>query len=180
MKIALVWNHRSRVLDCSFRFEQYLEGFRSLGHDPVVVCDRSSAQGFSGSLEVAETAARFAEPDFWRRIGADVAVIVTWHRMAAELTAMRTAGTRVVAIADTDGRVSLKTYPKAALERLVVYQDSVAGRLKCFKYWLGRRLREAVRGSDEDREALASTRASSALIFGHESGKRHFERGSRA
>ncbi len=176
MKIALVWNHRSRLLDCSFRFEQYLAGFRALGHRPVVVCDPASAEGFDGPLEVAPTAGRFEEPSFWRRVGADVAVIVTWHRMAAVLAAMGASGTRVISIADTDGRLSPRTYPGAALERLMVYQDSLAGRLKCLKYWLGRRLRAVARGSQEDREALASTRASDAVIFGHERGKEHFDR----
>ncbi len=176
MKIALVWNHPSRLLDCSFRFEQYLAGFRALGHNPVVVCDQSLVTGFSGPLELAETDATLAEPDFWRRVAADVAVIVTWHRMASVLSAMHTAGTRVISIADTDGRLSLRTYPAAALERLMVYQDSLTGRLKCFKYWLERRLSAAIRGSSEDQEALASTRASDAVIFGHEHGKQHFGR----
>lgn len=176
MKIALVWNHRSRLLDCSFRFEQYLEGFRALGHDPVVVCDRDSATGFDGPLEIAEPTVRLEEADFWRRVAAGVAVIVTWHRMAGVLAAMRAAGTRVIAIADTDGRLSPRFYPWAALERLMVYQDGVAGRLRCLKYWLGRRLQATVRGSLEDSEALASTRASDALIFGHEGGRKHFER----
>ncbi len=176
MKIALVWNHRSRLLDCSFRFEQYLSGFRALGHDPLVVCDRASAEGFSGPLEVAETAASFEEPDFWRQVAAEVAVIVTWHRMAAVLAAMAAADTRVISIADTDGRLSLRVYPQAALERLMVYQDSLACRLKCLKYWLGRYLRAAGRGSAEDREAVASTRASDAVMFGHGCGKQHFER----
>ncbi len=174
MKIALVWNHRSRLLDCSFRFEQYLDGFRALGHDPVVVCDRDSAEGFHGPLEVVPSADRFAQPDFWRRIAADVAVIVTWHRMATELATIRDAGTRVIAIADTDGRLSLRTYPAAALERLVVYQDTVSGRLRCLKYWLEQLLKGAE--SAEDLEALASTRASDALIFGHERGREYFTR----
>ncbi len=176
LKIALVWNHPSRLLHCSFRFEQYVDGFRTLGHDPVVVCEANLAEGFSGPLEVTESAARFAEPDFWRQVAADVAVIVTWHRMAGVLAAMRAAGTRVIAIADTDGRLSLRTYPGAALERLMVYQDNFADRLRCLKYWLGRRLRATVRSCEEDSEALASTRESDVLIFGHERGKGHFER----
>ncbi len=176
MKIALVWNHRSRLLDCSFRFEQYLAGFRALGHEPVVVCDRASAEGFDGPLEIAGDAVRFEDPDFWRSVGAGVAVIVTWHRMSAVLAAMRAAGTRVISIADTDGQISWRTHPFAALERLMVYQSGLGDRLKCFKYWSLRLLRERFRGSDEDREALASTRCSDALIFGHERGRRSFAR----
>ncbi len=176
MKIALVWNHRSRLLDCSFRFEQYLSGFSALGHRPVVVCDQASAADFGGPLEVAETAGHLEEPGFWQEVAADVAVIVTWHRMAAVLAAMRIAGTKVISIADTDGRLSLRTYPGAALQRLMVYQEDLHGRLRCLKYWLTRYLREAVRGSEEDRENLASTRASDTVIFGHQDAKRNFNR----
>ena len=176
MKVALVWNHPSRLLDCSFRFEQYLAGFRALGHDPVVVCDQSLVEGFDGPIEPAKTSAELAEPAFWRRVAADVAVVVTWHRMASVLSAIGTAGTHVIAIADTDGRLSLRTYPAAALERLMVYQDSFTDRLKCFKYWLGRRLNATTHGPSEDQEALASTRASDALIFGHARGAQHFSR----
>ncbi len=176
MKIALVWNHRSRLLDCSFRFEQYLSGFRALGHQPVVVCDEASAEGFDGPLEVAGSAERFKEPDFWRRIAAEVAVIVTWHRMSTELAAMRAAGTRVISIADTDGRLSARTYPGAALERLMVYQESLIDRLRCLEYWLVRYLRELAHGSEEDAENLASTRASNAVIFGHELAEQNFNR----
>ncbi len=176
MKIALVWNHPSRLLDCSFRFEQYLAGFRALGHDPVVVCDPAAAEGFDGPLEVAGAASRFEEPSFWREVGAGVAVIVTWHRMAAVLAAMRTSGTRTISITDTDGRVSWRTHPLAALERLLVYQNSLADRLRCLKYWSLRVLTERIRGSEEDREALASTRCADAVIFGHERAKQSFAR----
>ena len=58
----------------------------------------------------------------------------------------------------------------------MVYQDSLTGRLRCLKYWLGRRLRAAAQGSREDLAALASTRASDAVIFGHERGREHFDR----
>ncbi len=164
------------MLDCSFRFEQYLSGFRALGHEPVVVCDQASAAGWSGPLEVAGTADRLEETDFWQTVAADVAVIVTWHRMATVLAAMHAVGTRVISIADTDGRLSLRTYPGVAFERLMVYQESAADRLRCLKYWLTRYLREAAGGSEEDREALASTRASDAVIFGHRHAKRNFNR----
>jgi glycosyltransferase involved in cell wall biosynthesis len=58
----------------------------------------------------------------------------------------------------------------------MVYQEGLAGRLKCLKYWLGRVLRETARGSAEDREAVASTRASDAVVFGHGQGRRNFRR----
>ena len=175
MKIAIVWNHPSRLVHCSFRFEQYLEGFRALGHDPVVICERDSAGGFDGPLNVVDAASDFERPELWRRVAADVAVIVTWHRMSAVLSAMRVAGTRVIAIADTDGQLSPKVFPLAAFERLMVYQESFRDRRKCFVYWLRRVLTEGRPGS-EDFESLASTRASDVLLLGHEQARQHFGR----
>ena len=176
MKIALVWNHPSRLLDCSFRFEQYIAGFRTLGHQPVVVCDRASAEGFDGPLAVAESAESFERVQFWRELEAQVAVVVTWHRMAAVLAAIRQAGSRVISIADTDGQIGLRVYPWRSLERMLVYQDSWPERLRCVKYWLTRFLTDGARGSPEDREFVASTRNSDAVILGNALAKERFRK----
>ena len=182
MKVAIVWNHASRLLDCSFRFEQYLAGFRTLGHDPVLVCTRASAEGsfsaegFDAPFHLAEDASAFLDPDFWRRVEAEVAVIVTWHRMADVLEAIRAAGTRVAAIADSDGRVGVRVFPLFALKRLGVYSDGWVARAKVFKYWLGRFIFELWRRSEEDDEAIRSTRASDVLALGHGEGLRLFRR----
>ncbi len=175
MKLALVWNHRSRLLDCSFRFEQYLAGFEALGHSPVVVCDRASAQGFDGPLHVVEDAAQLTDPAVWRSTGADVAVIVTWHRMSAVLQAMRTAGLKVIAITDTDGQIGLMAFPQINLQRMLVYQTSWLDRLKCLKYWGTQILLDSTRASPEDQEFVASTRTSDAVIFGHAAARVNFQ-----
>ncbi|MCP3959753.1 MAG: glycosyltransferase family 4 protein [bacterium] len=174
MKTALVWNHRSRLLDCSFRFEQYLSGLRALGHEPVVVCDLASADGFDGPLHTVDDPAVLEDPETWRSVGAEVALIVTWHRMSAVLQAMRAAGTSVISIADTDGRVGLRVFPFPTLERMLVYQHGAVARLRCLKYWLGRYLGESLAGSAEEREFLASTRSSDVLVLGHTEARRHF------
>ena len=174
MEVAVVWNHASRLLDCSFRFEQYVEGLRALGHEPVVVATRWSAEGFDAPFHLADDATAFDDPDFWRGVGAEVAVIVTWHRMARVLEAIRAAGTRVAAISDSDGRVGVRAHPGFALERLLVYGDGAVARLRIFKYWLTRYLRERRRLGDEDAEAVASTRASDAVAIGHGEGVRLF------
>ncbi len=166
LKIAVVWNHRSRLLDCSFRFEQYVAGFRALGHEPVVVCDFDSAAGFDGPLEVADSADRFRQEGFWRSVAADVAVIVTWHRMSEVLRAIRAAGTRVVAIADTDGLLGVRTSPWKTLEQRIVYRDGFAAKAKLAARWALRYLAAVARVSADDREHLASTRSSNAVVMG--------------
>ena len=176
MKIALVWNHPSRLLDCSFRFEQYITGFRALGHQPVVVCHGASAAGFDGPLEVVDRIECFEEPEFWRSVGAQVAVVVTWHRMAPVLAAIRAAGSRVVSIADTDGQIGLRVYPWLTLQRMWVYETSWRGRWRCLKYWLKRYATDGFLGSSEDREFVASTRNSDAVMLGNSQAKLKFRK----
>lgn len=176
MRVALVWNHRSRLLDCSFRFEQYVAGFERLGHEAVMVCDRDSAEGWEGPLEVVEGPERFEDVGLWGELGAEVVVIVTWHRMAAVLAAIQQAGCKVVSITDTDGQIGLRVYPWFALQRMMVYQTDLVGRLKCLKYWLERYLLDGIRGSAEDREQVASTRSSDAVIMGSAEAQRNLRR----
>ena len=73
MKVALSWIWPSRLAECSFRFERYLEGFRALGHEPVLVCARSSwSESFEAwGRHLAADRGGLREPGFWREVGAD-------------------------------------------------------------------------------------------------------------
>lgn len=172
MKVAVVWNHASRLLDCSFRFEQYLAGFRSLAHEPVIVCHEGQEIGFPAAAETYPAAA-FDRAETWREIDAEVAVIVTWHRMSRCLDAMRTAGLRVVAISDSDGQIGIRVHSRATFERLWMYHSGLIARARCLKYWLSKYL---AKGAAEDREHLASTRRSDTLVLGSSEGRRNFRR----
>jgi len=174
MRIAIVWNYPSRLSECSFRFEQYVEGFQSLGYEAVIVCTVAAAQGFAAPFHLCKTRADFADTAFWREVGADVALIVTWHRMSDVLAAIGKAGTAVIAFADTDGQVSHRLFPRAMLRQALFRQKTK--RLKAFLHWLRRYAREWGGASTQDVERLQSTRHSDALVFGHGEGKRHFER----
>lgn len=177
MKIAVVWNYPSRLLDCSFRFEQYLKGLRELGHEAFIVCTRLSAEGgFPGEeLQVVERFVDFEEVDFWRKLGADAALITTWLRMSDVLAAIRAAGTKTVAITDSDGQIGLHVYPRIGFERLMAYQKGFGPRMKGFRYWFGRVLRERLTGRpEEDLEALESARQSDVLSFCHTGGREKF------
>lgn len=175
-RIAIVWNYPSRLRDCSFRFEQYIAGFRALGHDVVMVCTTAAAEGFTAPYHCCESREQFAAAAFWREVGADVAVMATWHGMSEVLAAMQEAGTAVVAFADTDGQTSLSVFPRAALRMRLAEQPLPGAKVR----ELGRGLRqfavERIRGSWLDRELLRSTRLSDSVVFGHEAGRRHFER----
>lgn len=167
MKIAIVWNHPSRLLDCSSRFEQYVAGCRALGHEPVIVTTRASAAdgGFEAPIATVEDAGGFADPDFWHRLGAAAAIVVTWLRMPEVLRSIRAAGTRVVAISDSDGQMSLIVHPRIGLERLLAYRAGWFDTARRCKYYLTSQLRGRLHGSDEDRTVLQSVRQSDVVTF---------------
>lgn len=162
MRIALVWNDTRPLQRLSFRFELYAEGLSRLGHEPLVVCRRGCDEGTPYPVVTADD---LADVDFWRRLGATVALTITYHRFTNHLRAMAEAGLRVVAISDSDGRVGLRTHPWATLERMIVYRQGLRSKLGCLKYFLGRYLGDGWSGEEEDREYLASTRASDAVVF---------------
>lgn len=178
MKIAIVWNFPSRLLDCSFRFEQYLAGFRALGHEPVIVCTEASAEGggFDAPIVTVPTAETFQDVAFWKDVNAETALITTWLRMPDVLRAIRESGTRVVAISDSDGQAGMLAFPRAGFERLMVYRDGPLDTLRRLKFFAARQLLDRRRGTDEDRMALESARQSDVLTICHQVGIECFQR----
>jgi glycosyltransferase involved in cell wall biosynthesis len=174
-RVAIVWNYPSQLRHCSFRFEQYVKGFRSLGHEPMIVCSADAAEGFTAPLHTCEDRARFTDPAFWREVGAELAVIVTWHRMAEVLAAMGEAGTRAIALSDTDGQVSDHVFPRATLRQTWFRKSSKTDQLRALAGWLRNYMAAFWTETTLDEETLQSTRLSDVLVFGHREGKRHFE-----
>ena len=177
MKVAIAWNWPSRLLDCSFRFEQYAAGLRALGHQPVFVCTAETAAGFPGEFHLCATREAMKDPGFWRSVGAEVVLIVTWHRMAEELRAIRSAGSRAVSISDSDGRAGSKLFWRWNLERQILYQPTRAERWRFFKGWLTLQLRQRLyRSFPEDQQSVESTRESDVVALGHRGGVANFRR----
>lgn len=175
-----MWNYPSRLVHGSFRFEQYVAGFRALGHDPVAVCAEGAEEGFEGPVLTAPAseplvAEPFEDPAFWSEVGADVAVVVTWHRMPGVLRAIREAGTKVAAFADSEGRIGTRRHWGYHFERHWHYLDGPAAKARFAVRWLRDRLGERWRGRyPEDELAVQSTRASDVVAIGHEEGRRLF------
>ncbi len=176
MKVAIVWNHASRLLDCSFRFEQYVAGVKELGHEAAVVCVRPYGEGFKGPVISAETSEDLRDEAFWRKIGADAAIMVTWHRMSAELEALRRAGIRVAALSDTDGRVGFRPFGGYSLMLTLAPHRGGFARARALFGWILERAKASVRGSWEEREAVLSTSLSKLVAIGHSEGVRNFHR----
>ena len=167
MKVALVWPEDVPLAAISFRFEHYLTGFRTLGHEVILVAGKGLGQDFPHPITEAEPE-DFVAPDFWRQLALDVAIVLTWHRFSALLGTFRGVGTQVVAISDSDGLVGLRSHPWMVFQRMWFYQRTLRDRLRCLHYFLDRYFNDGRRGAPEDREFLASTHNSDAVVFGSE------------
>ncbi len=104
MRIALVWNSPARLADISLRLELYVRGFAALGHEALTVCWPGAGEGYPCPTVTADEAA-LGRTDFWRDLGAEVALVITWHRMGEILAAQRAAGMRTINVPDSDGCV---------------------------------------------------------------------------
>ncbi len=184
-RIAIVWNHPSTLSQCSFRFERYVEGFRALGWEPWIVCSEASAAGSPTSdassgteclpVRSVRSPAALENPGYWRDLGVDVVAAVTWHRMSGMLAAARRGGARTISIADSDGRIGLRSHPLATLERSLDV-GSIPTKARRFAAWLRRWAIESLRGAPDDREYLASAAESDAIILGNAGAAREFSR----
>lgn len=166
MKIALVWNGPVALDRISFRHENYLAGWSALGHDARLVTAADLVGSFRGPTQLVARREELERIETWRTLAADVAVGVTWHRMSGMLAAIRAAGTRVVAIADSDGQVGFAAHPRISWLRIGAYQASLAGRLRALRYFCRRFAASALRRDPEELEFIASTRASDRVVLG--------------
>ena len=166
MKIALVWNGSISLDRISFRHENYQAGWTALGHDAVLVTARDLAGSFSGPTHIVDRREELERVETWKGVGADVAVAVTWHRMSGMLAAIRGAGTRVVAIADSDGQVGFAAHPRISWLRIGAYQTTLAGRLRALRYFCRRFAASSAHRDPEELEFVASTRASDRVVLG--------------
>jgi hypothetical protein len=170
MKLALVWAAEARLVDITVRHELFVRGFEALGHDVITVCTQQAAEGYPYPVETAALA-DLTDPALWHRLRADVAVIVTWHMRTDVLAAIRSAGTRTIAIADSDGQVSLRVHPRATWRLMLAVQPRWDLKVRATKHWLQRLLRDSRR---EDLERIESTRQSDAVIFGTDPARENF------
>lgn len=166
MKIALVWNGPVTLDRISFRHENYLAGWSALGHDAVLVTARELAGTFAGRTHLVPNREALEQVETWRAVAAEVAVGVTWHRMSGMLAAIRAAGTRVVAIADSDGQIGFAAHPRISWVRIGAYQPTLFGRLRALRYFCRRFAASARRRDPEELEFIASTRASDRIVLG--------------
>jgi glycosyltransferase involved in cell wall biosynthesis len=132
----------------------------------VLVTAADLAGGYRGEIHLVPRREDLARIATWSDLAADVAVGVTWHRMSDTLAAIRAAGTPVVAIADSDGQVGFAAHPRISWLRIGAYHPSLGGRLRALRYFCRRYIASARRQDPEEREFVASTRASDRVVLG--------------
>jgi glycosyltransferase involved in cell wall biosynthesis len=143
-RIAVVWAAEGRLVDISVRYERFLKGFRELGHEAFAVCTPESAEGFASPVEVCPSLGRMTDPAYWRSLGLDAAVVITWLGLGEVLSALKQACPWVVSIADSDGLVGERVHVGATLARSVFQHRSFLAKLAGAKFWLQRLLRPSL------------------------------------
>src|SRR5207302_4850916 len=111
-------------------------------------------------------------PNLWRRLGCNVAIIIAWHGMVDILAAMRAAGTRTVALADSDGQVSMRVHPRATWLGMIAQQPRWDLKVRASKSWLQQYL---FNSRDEDLKKVESTRHSDIVVLGTQQAADHFQ-----
>lgn len=162
-RFALVWNAPHRLIDITTRFEPFVEGLRQVGADAVTLCPTGMEAGYPYPVRTFDSERALCEPGYWRELGCQAAVIITWHRMTPILQAIQAAGMRVLAIGESDGRVSPRLHAGPTFRFMTHQQATLLGRFGAAKYWLERFL---FRASAEHRDLLANTAAADVLTFG--------------
>lgn len=181
MRVAVVWNYGTPLRQCSFRFEEYIRGLEALGHEAFVACPESSNDGFPVPIVSPPAGGGLEDAGFWRDLGADVAIVPSFHQMSSLLELVRGAGVRTIAMGDSDGQMGLRAFPLATLRRKVFSGSSDRGhQLRQLRFLARRYLLSFRRTDPQDAEFVRSAQASDVTVLGCEEARSHFRRFLRA
>ncbi|HZW34203.1 MAG TPA: glycosyltransferase [Isosphaeraceae bacterium] len=175
MRIALVWPADNRLVDITVRYERYVRGFEELGHQVVTVCQETAAAGYQFPIHTTPDRDALCDPELWRRLDLDAAVIINWLRMPELVAAIKSACPRVVAVSDSDGVVGIRAQPLTILRRMVALQTRWGMKARTAKYWVqlvlgGYRAAERpiIESADESDQIVVTSpgaRANLAAVF---------------
>lgn len=135
-RVALVWAADARLTSISVRYERYVRGFRAVGWEPVTVCLPAAAEGYAEPVHPAPNAAALRDPEFYRAVGADAAVVVTWLGLPDVVAALKRSCPWVASVADSDGRVGARAHPGPTFRRMTVEQPRWGMKARAARYWL--------------------------------------------
>jgi glycosyltransferase involved in cell wall biosynthesis len=113
------------------------QGLQRLGFEAELHCPVAS--GGEWPLPVVEAGAdALLDPGYWRGRGLDGAIVFSFLRHARLLAAVRAAGVRVVAKADTTGQVIARRHPRPTLEYAFFDPPTLRRSVVSVAYWLAR------------------------------------------
>lgn len=135
-RVALVWVPAEPLRAITVRYERYARGFRRLGGEPITVCLPAAADGYAEPVVVAPNESALRDPEFFRSLGCEVGVVVTWLGLPDVVRAMKQAIPWVVSVADSDGRIGARAHPSATLAHGFHSQRTPGMKARAVKFWL--------------------------------------------
>lgn len=135
-RVALVWAFPSPLRSITVRYERYVAGFRSLGWESITVCLPEAAQGYEEPVVIAPTEAALRDSSFYRSLGCEVGIVITWLGLPDIVQAMKAAIPWVVSIADNDGQVGERVHPWRTLVHAIHQHRHFGLKVRAAKYWL--------------------------------------------
>jgi glycosyltransferase involved in cell wall biosynthesis len=136
MRIGIVFTVDNLLTKTTIRFERYLEGFRRLGHDPVIVSTENAAVGFPWTNVRVLDRATLRSTGLWSSLNLDAALVVNWLGMPEIMTAIRPHVRYLISLSDSDGVTGVRIFPRQLLERLFVIPSRLLDRLRAAGWWL--------------------------------------------
>ena len=161
MRIGVIWPENYPLARTTVRFELYLEGFRALGHDAVLVATEAASVGFPCETWKIPDRAALLAPGLWADLGLDAALVCTWLVNGDVLAAARPHVRRLISLSDSDGCIGVRVHPWSLLSRMWVMQQRLPDRLRTARWWLSQFLGIDVR---RDAEVLASCRLADRIV----------------
>jgi glycosyltransferase involved in cell wall biosynthesis len=135
MRIGIIFTADIRLTSTTVRFERYREGFRRLGHDPVIVCTEEAAIGFPWADVQVPNLTALRDPELWSSLRLDTALVLTWLGMPDVMSAIRAHVRYLVSLSDSDGVVGVRVFPRQLLARMLVQQPQLLNRLRAAGWW---------------------------------------------
>ncbi len=162
MRIGIIFTADTRLSGTTVRFERYLEGFRRLGHDAVIVCTRKAAIGFPWADIQVPNLTALRDPGLWSSLRLDAALVLTWLCMPDVMSAIRPHVRYLVSLSDSDGVVGVRVFPRQMLSRMLAQQHQPLNRLRATGWWV-RQYLWAYKRVDEP--VLSSARLADRIVF---------------
>jgi hypothetical protein len=161
LRIIVAFNSPTLISSSSIRYELYIKGLRSQGHDATLLTTKYSASGFTHAGEIVSDASAFVDPAFWRARRPDILILPTWMGMADVLGAVRPYCGRIVALTDSDGCIGARVHPLPVLLRMLSFHQRWADQLRSAA-WFVRQYLWAYRPLDDS--VIQSCQLSDRLV----------------